>query len=425
MSIWRLVFREIAYRKGNFLLGVLAVLTAAGCVVAAVSLLTRYDRRTEQWATQQEKALQERMASLEDDYRKITKGLGFNILILPKDQNLADFYAEDYASKLMPEEYAKRLADAKLASINHLLPILQQKVKWTEQRRTIQLIGTRGEIAVKKAHQEAMLEPVPAGHVVAGYELRESLKLAKGDKIKLLGREFTVSAVHPQRGNQDDITLWINLAEAQELLNQRGQINAVLALECNCSADRLGRIRADVAKVLPETQVIEFSSQALARAEARTRAATEAQEAIARQKEQREAGRRQREWLFAVLAPLVTGACAVWAGLVTLDNVRGRTGEIGILRALGVSSGRVLAIFLSRAALIGILGAALGFNAGWLGSWLGEERASAESPLGALFDPRLFALVLVVTPVFSALASWLPALWAAQLNPADSLRDNA
>ena len=268
-----------------------------------------------------------------------------------------------------------------------------------------------------------MLDPVPAGGVVVGYELHRSLKLSLGETLTLEGRPFKISALQPQRGNQDDITLWINLAEAQKLLGKEDRINAILALECTCAVDRLGQIRDEVAKILPDTQVIEFSSQALARAEARNRAAVEAREAVDREKESRTCQRQEREGLFAVLVPLVIGACAIWAGLLALGNVRGRVGEIGILRALGVPTRRVLAIFLVRAALIGLLGAALGFVAGWLGAWLGEERLSGGSPLGPLFDAPLCMLVLGLTPLFSAVVSWLPALWVTQLDPADSLRE--
>jgi predicted lysophospholipase L1 biosynthesis ABC-type transport system permease subunit len=423
MTIWRLILREIVCRKTNFLLSTLAVLVAVGSVVAAISLLDRYAIRGEQRAAEQQVELQKKMAVLEDDYRKIMLGLGFNVLILPKAQNLADFYSEDFASKLMPESYAEKLVQARVLSINHVLPILQQKLKWPERERTIQLVGTRGEIALTaKGRKTALLDAVLPGHVVVGYELHRSLKLAVGDKIELCKRPLTVSALQPQRGNQNDITLWINLREAQQILAKEGRINAIQALECTCVADRLGQIRDDIGHVLPDTQVIEFSGQALARAEARNRAATEAHESIQREQEERAAAARQRERLFAVLAPLVIGACAVWAGLLALGNVRSRTGEIGILRALGVPTRRILAILLIRAALIGLMGASIGFGVGWLGSWFGENRISGGPPLETLFDPRLFAMVLVLTPIFSALISWLPAIWAAQLDPADSLR---
>ena len=100
----RLILREILYRKTNFLLSTLAVLVAVGSVVAAISLLDRYAIRGEQRAAEQQVELKAKMAVLEDDYRKIALKLGFNVVILPKDQNLADFYADDFASKAHARE---------------------------------------------------------------------------------------------------------------------------------------------------------------------------------------------------------------------------------------------------------------------------------------------------------------------------------
>ena len=426
MLVGRLIFREIVYRKTNFLLSVMAVLVAVGSVVAALSLLDRYAIRNAERAADEKAELQTKMADLEDDYRKIMLKLGFNVLIMPKDQNLADFYAEDFASKFMPEDYAERLVRAKVVSINHVSPILQQKLKWPERERTIQLVGTQGEISLAgKGRKAALLDPVSPGHVVVGHELHRSLHLAKGDKLVLCGRTFNVSLLQPPRGNQDDITLWINLAEAQQMLGKEGKINAIQALECTCAADRLGQIRDDIGRVLPDIQAIEFSGHALTRAEARDRAAVEAQAAVQRQQESRAAAERQRERLFAVLVPVVVGACAIWVGLLALGNVRSRIGEIGIFRALGVPLRRVLAVLLLRAALIGLLGAAIGFAAGWLGSWFGENRLSGGPPLAMLFDPYLFVMVLALTPLVSALVGWLPAAWAALSDPADALRSGS
>ncbi len=309
MSTWRLILRELRFRRANFCLGVVAMLVATGCVVAALSLMDRYNQRSQLRARDEQSQLHREMAVLEDDYRKISLRLGFNLMILPKEQNLADFYAADFAAKFMPEAYAQQLADARLVSINHILPILQQRISWPEQKRTIQLIGTRGEVALTgKGNKAALQAPVAPGHVVVGYELHRSLGLAVGKTLTLLGKPLVVSVLHEQRGNQDDITLWTNLGEAQKLLDKQGRINAILAIECNCAAGRLATIRGEVARVLPDTQVVEFASQAVGRAEARERAATEAKDSVDRQQASRAAEGRQRERLFSVLIPLVIGA---------------------------------------------------------------------------------------------------------------------
>jgi len=422
MRVGRLILREIRHRQLSFALGVLSVLVAVGTLVAELTILRKHEKRTDQLVAAKEAEVREKMAKLEEDYRKITLGMGFNILILPKDQNLSDLYADDYASKYMPEEYATRLAKSRVATINHVLPSLQQKVKWTEHERTILLMGVRGEVYLQSKQQKPLLEPVAAGTMILGHELSANLRLQPGDKTRLLGREFTVNKVNDARGNKDDITVWINLAEAQELLGRQGQINAILALDCTCdTVDRLGRIRAEIQRILPDTQIIEFQSQALARAEARQRAASEARESVERERLSRDRLRRERESFAAVLVPLVMIGAAVWIGFLALANVRERRPEIAILRALGLRSAQILFIFLGKAVLTGLTGALLGYAAGATVGTFWTEAAGAARVTVPWLDPVRLMIVLATAPVLAALASWLPALLAAQQDPAEIL----
>ena len=412
MTLPRLILREIGYRKLSFALGVLSAAFAVGSLMTQVTVLRRHDARTEQIVADRQAETQQRLAVLEDDYRKLTLKMGFNVLILPKDQNLADLYADDFASKTMPEEYATRLAKSRVATLNHILPSLQQKVKWPERERTVLLMGVRGEAYIQSAKQKPLLEPVAAGTMILGHELAAGLQLKPGDTTVLLGRSFTVAKINPERGNKDDITIWINLAEAQALLDKPGQINAIMALDCTCDTlDRLSRIRAEIGRILPDTQIIEFASQAIARAEARQRAGAEAQAAIEQEKSSRAKLRAEREAFAAVFVPVAVLGAAVWIGFLAFANVRERTVEIGILRALGLRSQQVLILFLSRALAIGFAGALLGFAVGILVSW--PALPSAQLPW--------LPVVLLASPLLAALASWLPALMAAQQDPADIL----
>lgn len=423
MNLARLIFREIFYRKLNFALGVASVCVAVACLVGAMAVLKKHDAQTERIVAAKEAETRQRMAKLEDDYRKITKGLGFNVLILPRTQSLSDLFAQDFATNYMAEEYVERLAKSRVATIQHLLPSLQQKLKWPEFERTIILIGVRGEVPILHADaKKPILEAVPAGTMTLGWELHRSLKLKSGDQVRLLGREFTVGKLQPERGTKDDITVWISLKEAQELLGKRGQINGILALECVCAADSLAKVRAEIEAVLPDTQVIEFQSQTLARAEARQRAAAEAREAVAQEKQGRARLRQARESFAAFLVPIATLGAAVWIAFLSLGNVRERRTEIGLLRALGVSSQQILLAFLGRAALMGFVGACIGLVAGQaIGAWWHEATATAKE-LSIPWDPALALGVLAGTPVLAALAGWLPALIAAQQDPAEVLR---
>src|SRR5205823_6600127 len=121
---------------------------AVACLVGALTLLRAHDRRTEQLLDVRQAAAQKAGAELEDSIRKITIKLGFNVLILPEDQDLHELDVEGYASKTMPEEYATRLAKSGIVTINHLLPSVTKKLEWPEQKRTIILIGTKGEVPI-------------------------------------------------------------------------------------------------------------------------------------------------------------------------------------------------------------------------------------------------------------------------------------
>ena len=420
MSVWRLVTREILFRKLNFSLGCLSVLFAVGCLVAEVTLLHKHDLRTEQIVSLKQQETEAEMARMKDDYRKIMKGLGFNVLILPKDQSLSDFYAEGYASKFMPEEYVHKLAASDIVTVRHLLPMLEQKVDWPEQNRKILLIGTRGEVPLlQRGPMEPILEAVPSGGIVLGFELHRGPGLSEGDPVTLRGRKFTVAKCHPERGSKDDITAWIGLATAQEMLGKKEQINAILALECSCAWADIAKVRAEITRVLEDkVQVKEQAGKALARAEARCRAADAAKTAVEAEKAGRLELRREREAFAAVLVPLVTIGSIVWVGLLAFGNVRDRRREIGILRALGVRSGHVLAVFLLKALLIGLAGAAIGYPAGFAIGDLFGEPGDSTATVSALFDPFLLAGVMLAAPLLAMLASVVPAIAAAGQDPA-------
>ena len=419
MSVWQLVLKEILRRKMNFISGLVAVTLAVAVLAGSLTILKLHDLRTQRIINQKEQETRQRMALLEDDYRKIMKYLGFNLLIIPANQKISDFYESDEFSTYMPDTYATRLAEAKIVTIRHLLPSLQEKVKWPERKRTIILIGTRGEVpSMFRDALEPILVAVPKGHAVVGHELAESLDLRTGSRITLFGRTYTVSQCNEERGSKDDISIWIDLSEAQQILDKPGRINAILALKCHCAGNELASVRRDVAAVLPGAQVIEQDSKVLTRAEARDRASREAKDALAAEVRNRRQLRDEQEKFASILVPLVLLVSALWVGLVFYANVRERRSEIGILRALGARARTIIRLFLTKALLMGITGGLAGYS---LGTLVGLGR-QAETGLSFL-DPQLFLLTSCTAVLLSLAASWAPVYYAAQQDPADVLRE--
>ena len=77
MKLSHLITREISHRKGNFFLSILGAALAVTSIIATVCLLKSHEKRTAK-----------EMAGLEDKIRKSMKGLGFNIYIFPKGQEM-------------------------------------------------------------------------------------------------------------------------------------------------------------------------------------------------------------------------------------------------------------------------------------------------------------------------------------------------
>ena len=110
---------------------------------------------------------------------------------------------------------------------------------------------------------------------------------------------------------------------------------------------------------------------------------------------------------------------------VLVVSVVQKSREIGILRAMGISRGQILRVFLLQGGLLGLGGAVLGCLVGAAGLVLWQRLAlnADGSPLFPLvLDPNLFALALGLASVTGLLAAFAPALRAARLNPVEAIR---
>lgn len=136
---------------------------------------------------------------------------------------------------------------------------------------------------------------------------------------------------------------------------------------------------------------------------------------------------------IAAISLLVAGVGIMNIMIVSLME---RTREIGILKALGMKSRTVLAIFLSEAVIIGILGATIGIGLGWalaivaaqiftgggLAAASGQVAASTGFAITPLLTPTVllgaFGFGIAVSVIFAIYPAWR----ASKLKPVDALR---
>ncbi|MGI5820053.1 MAG: ABC transporter permease [Armatimonadota bacterium] len=426
MNVLRLSIQEIAHRRLSFGLGLVSVMIAVGVLVGAVTMLRGHDLRTEQVIAQKEAETREEMARMEDDYRRIMKDMGYNVLVLHADQSREELQRLGYPTHYMPEDYAQRLADEKIASLNHLLPLLQEMVSWPEMSREVLLTGVRGQVPIfhgMKSQRPPIMNPVDPGDIKLGYELAQEIAAVEGESLVFRGEELTVREVYERRGTADDQTAWVSLRQAQEWMSRPGQINGILALECLCDVEELGTIQQQVREILPDTQTYEFTSLIMARGLARQRAAEAHEKAIEHEMLYRASLREERRAFASVLVPVAGLGAAAWVMFLMMGNVRERRAEIGILRAIGVSARKIQSAFLLKAVLMGLCGGVVGLIVGVIaGAWLSEVPPGAEG-FGTLIHTRLLVGALLGAPILAAVASWLPARMAARQDPALVLQE--
>jgi lipoprotein-releasing system permease protein len=124
---------------------------------------------------------------------------------------------------------------------------------------------------------------------------------------------------------------------------------------------------------------------------------------------------------------ILVAACTVIATIIMV--VLEKKKEIALLKALGAKNDAVLRIFLYQGGIIGVVGTALGILIGWLCcrfllvySFPLDPKVYFISRLPVSMHPLEFVLPAAVAVGICLVATIFPAMYAAQLRPADGLR---
>ena len=380
MSSLRLIVREIVHRKWNFLLGLVAVVTAVAFSVALFTTGEASKRET----------------------KRTLRDLGQNLRIIAKETDMDQFWDDGFSDVLMPEDWVHRFENVEGLFYSHLTATLERKIEWNG--RPAILTGISAEVSPPGRKKPSMVFKIDPGTVYVGHQLAVSHGLKKGDSVEILGRTFTVANTLSEAGTVDDLRVTGHLSDVQGVLELTGQINEIRALDCYCrdpTRDTLTVLREQLANVLPEAKVVKMQAIALAREKQRTLI----------------------EDYFALVVPLVVVVCGVWIGALAYLNTRERRSEIGVLRALGYGSMRIALLFLGKAVLIGLAGAAAGFA---LGTWLALTVGPDLFKLTAKHLKPDFSLLvwsLLAAPAFAAISAFIPAMLAVSQDPASTLRE--
>jgi hypothetical protein len=341
----------------------------------------------------------------ERETRRVTRDMGFNLRLIPAETDLGQFYRDGFSRHAMDVSMLDRLATqlTNNVSFNHLVGSLRRE--YTINGQDILLVGLSETYVAPGQGKKPMGFVIEKGTIHIGSQVALVQKKKKDDTMHVGVRRFTVANDPIETGTPDDITIFVRLEDAQSVLGLAAKINEIEAIDCLCltaDQDPLAILRKEIGGILPEVQVVQQRTLADARAKQR----------------------QTREKVNQFVLPSVLVAGAVWVALLAVFNVRDRRQEIGILRALGKGGERIAALFLGKAVLLGLVAALIGAA---LGTWAVLEFGPSLFPVtkkAIQANWPLAAQLIVATPVFAALASFIPAMLAVSHDPAETLRED-
>jgi hypothetical protein len=382
MNPFNLVIKELLFRKSNSLIILLTAIVASTVSVAIFTL----------------------SKASENETRLIMREQGLNLYIFPKGTDLIDFFSLN-DTPVFPENYVDSLAGSEtFDAVRHLTGILQLKYPdWIDPN------GSSHQIFLAGYKDEVMQRFLPKQETM-GFDVRKntvhvgsliSRNIPEGMPFTIKGKDskqysFEISERLAEGKGMIDQGVAFNLEDLQMVMGMEGEINKIEALGCVCKDGRIKNARKQVQAIFPDLEVTELSSIADAR----------------------ENQRLMMNKYGAFIIPIVLITCLLITGLLFYQNIVSRRYEIGLLKALGNSTGKILFMILSKAFILGLAGAIIGFFAGSVvAKYAGREifmfTASSIRPLW-----QLLYYSLIIFPLLWMLSSWAPALIASRMDAA-------
>jgi len=308
------------------------------------------------------------------------------------------------------------LALRRIRGITRVVPLnlVSGEVSWSGRRRDVPVVGTTSDLKdfwgleVAQGRFLPPQDPRRASSLcVIGAKVRRELfgtHPATGEWIRVGERRFRVAGVLAPRGqmlglDMDELAI-IPVASAQSLFNLRSLLRVGIKTDVRENVDG---IRDEVRRVLRERHDGEEDVTILT------------EDAVAS----------TFDTILLALTLALGGIASISLGVagilimnVMLIAVSQRTGEIGLLKAIGASPSQIRFLFFAEAAALSGVSAVAGSILGQLGSFV----IRWFYPALPAYAPAWAALAALVTALVTGIAfSVLPARRAAQLDPALAL----
>jgi ABC-type lipoprotein release transport system permease subunit len=276
-------------------------------------------------------------------------------------------------------------------------------------------------IQAENINQGRYLTDDEGDNIIIGQGLADLLQVNVGDRVNLTGRSkrgqmrqrtmIVVGIYDLGMREAEEGAVFMSLAEAQTLYNLRRQ-----ATEVAVTLRNMGQEQAVLNTLQSQLPGAEVDSWQTLKPEIRETMDT-------------------KQVFTSIMGLIVILIASIGILNLMMMATFERTREMGVLAAMGLKNGQIMALFLLEGALIGIVGAVVGCILGsLLVAWIGQvgidySSASGMGEMTALMGDRLYPKVTVtsvigrgvVVAVIATLASLYPAWQASRKEPAEAL----
>jgi putative ABC transport system permease protein len=357
------------------------------------------------------------------------ESLGTNLLYVRAGASTTGMVrgAQGSANTLTLED-ANAIAQASsVAAVAPQVSTFAQVVAGSENTRT-QIVGTTPEYQSVRNYQVAGGEFISDAQVeakslvvVLGSNVAETLfgeESPVGQYIKINGRQFKVIGVLQSKGgtglgSQDDVviapitTVQYRLTSSQTVSGQKTvqtiYVEVVNAKQTDNAVQQITSILEERHNITNGVDDFTITSQ---------------QETIDTLKESTQ--------VWVILLGAIAGISLLVGGIgimnIMLVSVTERTREIGIRKALGAKRRDILLQFLIEAALMSLIGGAIGVLVGWGISTLISGLTVGGTTIETVMSVNIPILAVCVSAAIGIIFGLYPAYRAARLNPIEALR---
>jgi len=375
---WRIVRRLFAAQRGRLLVILLALGASAALTAALLNL--QVDAR--------------------DRLTKEFRVFGANIIVAPRDTKSSAAGVVTLDESIV--EKVRQSLPLHASADSYLYLVASVSAANSAQPVNAVIAGKRTELINQSPAQAASVTPPDNKNIcLVGAKAAQQLNLQPGDRLALQNdknEETCVSEIADARGDAQDSQIIVNLDAAQRLASLPGKVS-LIQLSVAGTPREIRDYIATLAQNIPAADVHGLRQFTDAEAKIYTRVSG----------------------LLTATTALVlalTGLCVMAA----MTNVAmERKNDVGLMKAIGGATRRVLRLFLAEAALLGLAGGIVGGAAGLLLSiWLGK------TVFGVAARPRLIVYpVSVALTVLVAIVSSYPLRRLANISPASVFRGEA